>query len=154
MKDPDLHVLSKGEETFSRPASLAKPAYSSFFPCIKIYYLIAQIYSKIPWAYFYSKWRTRCYEYDSLSTELMSLSSVSTYRSHPYINYILIDRYFQFKFSEPRFRAMYVEMSMPFCEYYATSPKALFASNRPQNSSYNKFYYMNRCRFAIPIYWL
>jgi hypothetical protein len=32
-------------------------------------------------------------------------------------------------------------------EYYATSPKRLFASNRSQNPTFTNFYYMNRCRF-------
>jgi hypothetical protein len=42
-------------------------------------------------------------------------------RTNSYINYILMDRYFQYEFSKTRFRAIYVEMNTLFREYYATS---------------------------------
>ena len=52
-----------------------------------------------------------------------SLVRDNNYNSNSYVNYILVDRYFQSEFSETRFRVMYAEMSMLFREYYATSPK-------------------------------
>ena len=45
------------------------------------------------------------------------------YNSNSYVNLIPVDIYFQSEFSETKFRAIYVEMSMLFHEYYATSPK-------------------------------
>ena len=44
--------------------------------------------------------------------------------------------YLQYEFSETRFRAIYVEMSMIFREYYALPSKSLFTSNRSQNSHF------------------
>ena len=45
------------------------------------------------------------------------------YRSNPYVNHILVDRYFQSEFSETRFMVICFEMSKLFREkYYATSP--------------------------------
>ena len=72
--------------------------------------------------------------------------------ANPFINHILLDRYLQSEFSETWFRGIYVEMSMPFREHYATSPKPPFASNVSQNSYFCQFYCMNRCRFYISIY--
>ena len=62
---------------------------------------------------------------------------------------VLVDRYFQYEFSETRFMAIYVEMSMLFHEYYATSSKSLLGSNRSQKWSFNNLYYTNRFAFSI-----
>ena len=62
-----------------------------------------------------------------------SLVRDENYKSNSYVNHILRDRYFRTEFSETIFRAIHVEMSMLFREYYATSPKCPIASNRSQN---------------------
>ena len=98
-------------------------------------------------------WRKWCYEYDSSSTGWWSFPTFNTYMHNPFINCILIDRYFKYEFSETWFRAICLEMSLPFREHYATLPKLPFASNRPQNHLLTNFFYMNWCRFYISIYW-
>jgi len=42
---------------------------------------------------------------------------------------------------------IHVEMGLLFHVYYVTSPKYLFALNRMQKFSFNKFYYIKQCIF-------
>ena len=44
-----------------------------------------------------------------------------------------MDRYFQSKLSETRFREIYLKMSMPFRAYYATSLKPPLAQTDRKN---------------------
>ena len=74
--------------------------------------------------------------------------------SNSHVNHILVDRYFWSDSSETKFRAIYLKMTMLFCEYYAMSPKPLFASNRSKKTSFKTFYCMNWCIFYISIYWI
>ena len=88
--------------------------------------------------------------------EIRSLSLIrnNDYNSNSHINHILVDRYFRYDSSETKFRTIYLKMTMLFCEYYATSPKPPFASNRSKKIPFKTFYCMNRCIFYISIYWI
>ena len=56
-------------------------------------------------------------------TQIWSPSLVrgNDYNLNSYVNHVLVDIYFQSEFSETIFRVIYIKMSMPFREYYATS---------------------------------
>ena len=62
-------------------------------------------------------------------SSIMSLLTFITYTSSISTNHIPVDRYFQSELIETRFRAICVEMSTLFHNYYATLPKPPFAQN-------------------------
>ena len=56
--------------------------------------------------------------------------------SRNFVNYILVNKYFQSGFNRTRFREGYVEMGVLSHVYYVKSPKPLFALSTLQKKKY------------------